>query len=79
MRAGGAFLELTKLRTPCNTLSVYNPGGEFGALQGELYDAKAKAGDATTPCWAMGGYYAAVIQPGLIRTGDIIQVIDHAV
>jgi MOSC domain-containing protein YiiM len=78
-RAGEAFIELTKLRTPCNTLSVYNPRGDFGPLQSELYDATAKAGDPSTPRWAMGGFYAAVVQPGLIRTGDIIQLIDQAV
>lgn len=61
----GAIIELTTLRTPCNTLNVYTP-----EIKAELYDAQCKAGDFTSPHWAHGGFYARVIRPGLIRTGD---------
>jgi len=73
-RAGETLLELTKLRAPCDTLTPLGRG-----IQAELYDAKAKAGDPTSPRWAMGGFYAAVRQPGIIRPHDIIALVDQAV
>jgi len=69
LRAGGALLEITKTRGPCSTLDVYGP-----TLQREIYDAKIKAGDHTSPRWGMSGFYASVIQPGPVRTNDIIVV-----
>jgi MOSC domain-containing protein YiiM len=42
-----------------------------------MFDDKCKAGDATSPLWAVGGFYAAVVQPGLIRTGDTIALADQ--
>jgi len=69
LRAGGALLEITKTRGPCSTLDVYGP-----TLQREIYDAKIKAGDHTSPRWGMSGFYASVIQPGQVRTNDIIVV-----
>jgi MOSC domain-containing protein YiiM len=66
-RAGSALIELTKIRAPCSTLDVYGP--EF---QGEIYDAQVKANDTASPRWAMSGFYAAVVRPGVIRAGDAI-------
>jgi MOSC domain-containing protein YiiM len=68
-RAGGVLLELTKLRVPCDTISVYGKG-----IQAALYDAKCKSGDPSSPVWARGGFYASVVEPGLIRPGDIIEL-----
>jgi len=73
-RAGEVFLELTKLRAPCATLDVFGPG-----IQRAVYDARVKAGDPSTPCWGLGGFYAQVIQPGVIRPHDIITLVDQVV
>jgi MOSC domain-containing protein YiiM len=69
LRAGGALLQITKLRAPCATLDVYGP-----EIKSEIYDAKMKAGDHTSPRWGLSGFYASVIEPGLVRTDDIILV-----
>lgn len=75
---GGAAIELTTLRVPCRTLDVYNFEAET-LIQRRLYDARAKAGDPSSPVWAKGGFYASVIQRGLISTGATIALADHAV
>jgi MOSC domain-containing protein YiiM len=69
LRAGGALLEITKIRAPCSTLDVYGP-----TVKQEIYDPKVKAGDYTSPRWGMSGFYASVIEPGPIRVNDIIRV-----
>ena len=73
-RAGEVFLELTKLRGPCETLNVYGPG-----IQKAVYDPQVKAGDPATPRWGLGGFYARVLTPGVIRQHDIIALIDQVV
>lgn len=60
-----AVIELTKLRTPCLNLDVYGP-----TIKAELYDIQCRVGDTTSPHWALGGFYARVIRPGLIQAGD---------
>jgi MOSC domain-containing protein YiiM len=60
-----AVIELTTLRTPCLNLDVYGP-----AIKSELYDAQCKAGNIASPRWAHGGFYARVVQPGIIQAGD---------
>jgi MOSC domain-containing protein YiiM len=65
--SGGVILELTKMRTPCETLSVYGSG-----IQRAIYDQEVKAGNAASPRWGLSGFYARVIQPGVIRPGDTI-------
>jgi len=67
LRAGSAILEITQLRVPCPQLDVY---GE--SIKADLYDARVKAGDATSPRWGRGGFYASVVEPGAIAPGDII-------
>ncbi|MCU1273125.1 MAG: domain containing protein [Bryobacterales bacterium] len=66
-RVGTALIELTDIRVPCSTQDIY--GAE---LKRELYDSAVRAGDVTSPRWAMSGFYAAVIQPGVVRSGDEI-------
>ncbi len=73
-RIGQAIVELTKIRVPCDTLNVYGPG-----IQKALYDVQVKAGDPSSPRWAMGGFYASVLQPGIVHRGDPISVLDVAV
>ncbi|HNY40302.1 MAG TPA: MOSC domain-containing protein [Bryobacteraceae bacterium] len=74
LRAGGAILELTRLRQPCATLDVYNRDGL--RIQNRLSDARAKAGDTSSGCWAKGGFYASVVEPGFVRPGDILELLD---
>ncbi len=73
-RAGEVFLELTKLRTPCETLDVYGP-----LIKNAVYDAQVKAGDASSPRWGLGGFYARVLRAGVIRLHDIIKLLDQVV
>jgi MOSC domain-containing protein YiiM len=73
-RAGGIFLELTKLRAPCTSLDVYGP-----AINKAIYDAEVNAGDPLTPRWGLSGFYARVLQAGKLRPGDIIKLVDQVV
>jgi MOSC domain-containing protein YiiM len=66
-RAGGAVIEIASVRRPCSALDVYGPG-----IQGEIFDPQVKAGNYLSPRWGMSGFYAHVIQPGLVRPEDII-------
>ncbi len=65
------WIELTKIRQPCHQLNVY---GE-GKIQRALYDKQVKAGDPSSPHWAMGGVYASVMNPGMIFPGDTITLV----
>ena len=58
-------LEFTKVRGPCNTLLSYGTG-----IHAAIYDALVKAGDPASSKWGLSGFYASVIQSGIIRTGD---------
>ena len=66
-RVGSALIELTKVRGPCLQLDIYDP-----AIKPEVYDSQVKAGDTSSPRWAMSGFYAAVIHTGVIHANDII-------
>jgi len=67
LRAGGALVEITQPRGPCDALNVYGP-----SLRREIYDARVKALDPASPRWGMSGFYAAVPVPGPVGPGDII-------
>ena len=73
-RAGGAIIEITKLRRPCNTLNIYGPG-----IQQEIYDERIKAGDTSSPKWGLPGFYASIIRPGHVSAGAPIALIEQAV
>jgi MOSC domain-containing protein YiiM len=73
-RVGEVLIELTKLRSPCATLDVYG-----SSIKQAVYDAQVKAGDATSPRWGLGGFYARVLQSGIVRPKDIIELVDQAV
>ena len=68
-RVGSAVIELTKLRAPCATQDIYGPD-----IKREIYGKQARDGDHTSPRWALGGFYAAVVQAGLVRVGDEIML-----
>ena len=70
LRAGGAVLEITKVRGPCTALDVYGP-----AIKQEIYDKRVKALDHTSPRWGMSGFYTSVVEPGPACAGDIIAVV----
>ena len=72
-RAGQVVLELTQIRTPCNQLDLYGSG-----IQDALYDAQVKSGDPSSPRWGLSGFYAAVIEPGRIHSGDRVVLLDQA-
>ncbi|MDQ6662762.1 MAG: MOSC domain-containing protein [Acidobacteriota bacterium] len=69
LRVGAAVIELTTIRVPCGTLDVHGP-----SIKNEIYDRKVKAGDFTSPRWALSGFYARAIGPGPIRAGDAIVI-----
>jgi MOSC domain-containing protein YiiM len=71
-RLGQAIVEFTKVREPCALLNVYGPG-----IQKAIYDAQVQRADPSSPRWAMSGFYASVVQPGLIRPGDPISLLDQ--
>ena len=70
LRAGEALLEITQPRGPCTALHIY---GE--ALPKDIYDARVKALDPTSPHWGMSGFYARVLTPGCVRPNDIIELV----
>ena len=71
-RAGEVVIELCEIRLPCGTLDVYGTG-----IQAATYDAKIQAGDPSSPCWGLSGFYASVVRPGTIRIGDAISLVDQ--
>lgn len=73
-RAGGVIMELTQLRKPCSALDVYGPG-----IRQAVFDDRAKRGDTTSPCWGLGGFYASVLQPGPLKPGDTIALVEELV
>jgi MOSC domain-containing protein YiiM len=73
-RLGQVVIEVTKLRQPCNQLSPYGEG-----IQRAVFDAEVKAGNTASPLWGLGGFYASVVQPGTLRPGDPITLLEEAV
>jgi MOSC domain-containing protein YiiM len=76
-RIGQTFIELTRIRIPCSTLDIYNDGGR--RIQDAIYDKLVKAGDPSSPRWGLSGFYARVVEPGVIHQNDIIALADQAV
>jgi MOSC domain-containing protein YiiM len=73
-RTGEVLLELTKIRTPCTALDVYDP-----SLKLAIYDAQVNAGDPSSPRWGLSGFYARVLKAGVIRPHDIISLVGQIV
>lgn len=72
-RVGGCVIRLTKVRVPCATLNRYGSG-----IQKALYDAAVQAGDTSSPRWGLSGFYASVVEEGVVTPGDSIALLDHA-
>jgi MOSC domain-containing protein YiiM len=70
LRAGDALLEISQPRGPCSALYVYGD-----RLKDEIYDARVKARDPSSPLWGMSGLYARVLSPGNVHTNDTIRTI----
>jgi MOSC domain-containing protein YiiM len=70
IRAGAALLEITEPRGPCTALHIY---GE--SIKQEIYDARVKARDHTSPRWGMTGFYARVLEAGRVRANDPILLV----
>jgi MOSC domain-containing protein YiiM len=66
-RCGTVTIQLTELRLPCGTLSVYGKG-----IQAAIYDVRAMKGDPSSDIWGLSGFYASVIEPGILGPGDSI-------
>jgi MOSC domain-containing protein YiiM len=71
-RTPNLIFELIRLREPCNQLLVYGSG-----IQKAVYDAQVGAGDPSSPRWGLGGFYASVVQPGAIRAGDPVVLLEE--
>jgi MOSC domain-containing protein YiiM len=70
-RAGAVLIQLTEPRGPCLTLNPYGPG-----IQERIFDKRVKALDPASPKWGLSGFYASVLEPGIIQVKDIIEAID---
>ena len=70
-RVGEAALELVRMRTLCATLDAYGAG-----IQSAISDAQGQAGEPASPRWGLSGFYASVIQPGVVSPGDAITLLD---
>ena len=73
-RSGDVMLEIAKMRAPCTSLDVYGP-----SIKQAVYDARVKAGDASSPRWGLAGFYARVLRSGFLRPKDIIELVDQVV
>jgi len=72
-RIGQVLIEITKVRAPCETLSPYGYG-----IQKAVYDKDVKANDPGSPRWGLSGFYASIVQPGTIRPGDAITLMEES-
>jgi MOSC domain-containing protein YiiM len=70
-RVGNAAIELTQIRLPCRTLDVYGSG-----IQARIYDARVQTSDSESPRWGLSGFYASVIQPGIVCPDDTVALLD---
>jgi MOSC domain-containing protein YiiM len=69
-QCGSATIQLTELRFPCGTLSVYGKD-----IQAAIYDARAMKGDPSSDVWGLSGFYGSVMDPGILRPGDSITLL----
>ena len=71
---GEVIVELTKMRAPCHQLDGYGAG-----IQKAVYNKPAvKADDHTTPTWGLSGFYASVIEGGLLAPGAPVLLLEQS-
>ena len=69
-RCGGAVIELTEPRVPCNTIRRYGNG-----IDRAIFDLRSMQSDPASLVWGLSGFYASVKEPGAISTGDSITML----
>jgi MOSC domain-containing protein YiiM len=69
-RCGAATIQLTEVRLPCETISVYGNG-----IQAAIYDVRAMKGEPSSEVWGLSGFYASVAEPGRLLPGDSITLL----
>jgi MOSC domain-containing protein YiiM len=69
-RIGEIVIQISQIRSPCKTIKAYGSG-----IGKAVYDDAVRAGDATSPRWGLGGFYASVITPGTVRAGDPMELL----
>jgi MOSC domain-containing protein YiiM len=62
-----AEIRITKIRTPCKTITVYGEG-----IIKATYDLDVKQGNVNSPKWGRSGFYAEVLTEGVVRPDDPI-------
>src|SRR6185436_17238547 len=72
-RIGQVLIEITKVRSPCDTLTPYGTG-----IQKAVYDAGVKANDPGSDRWGLSGFYASVIRTGTVHPGDAITLVEES-
>ena len=72
-RIGHVVIEIVKVRAPCETLNPYGPG-----IQKAVYDNDVKASDPSSTRWGLSGFYASIVQTGVIRPGDAITLLSES-
>ena len=70
-RCGSAVIHLTEVRFPCNTISIFGKG-----IQEAIYDMRTINCDPSSGVWGLSGFYASVLEPGILLPGDSITLID---
>ena len=71
-RAGACRIEMTNVRVPCNAIKVYGDG-----IGKAIYDARVKRGDFASDVWGYSGMYARVLEEGVVRAGDRIELVSE--
>jgi MOSC domain-containing protein YiiM len=69
-RCGTATIQLNELRFPCDTLSIYGNG-----IQAAIYDARTMKGDPSSDVWGLSGFYASVVEPGIVRPTNSVTLL----
>ena len=67
---GTAVIQLTELRFPCDTISVFGKG-----IQDAICDARTMKGDPSSELWGLSGLYASVVESGVVLPGDSITLV----
>jgi MOSC domain-containing protein YiiM len=75
-RTGHAVIELTTLRVPCSSLTVYDLPNRI--LRSAIWDDSLKTGNTSSPLWGVAGFYASVVQEGEVRPGDPFALLEQA-